>query len=359
MPTDKSTRRKYLVTSAGVVGLTSIAGCFGNGGNGTDGGGGGGGGDSVNLQYSTTDNEGSILANYIDGFAEKAAQKSDGQIQIDTFYSDQLGGLTEQAEDVTTGALDMLTTAYSFMGDFLPEYAVFDIPYMYQNWEHAALATTPSESEVMDEINQRAIEQIGVRNLSGLIFGRSSLVLNQEVCTMDGMSGLTIRIPPGEISQVMVEAWGANPVAMDYSEVAQALSTGDIDGLETPAPSVLTANYQDVASHFVRTEHFIRPNPTWINEQVWQGLTDEQKSIMRESANEMRQENIDEAARRHEEAIDEIRGLDSMTVVDPQPEGCLEKEAFRTAVLDAMRENFPEWSDYIETLSDCSNFGVC
>jgi hypothetical protein len=41
-----------------------------------------------------------------------------------------------------------------------------------------------------------------------------------------------------------------------------------------------------------------------------------------------------------------------MTVVEPTSDGCLEIDAFRSATEEALVENFPEWEEYINRVTE-------
>jgi TRAP-type transport system periplasmic protein len=59
-----------------------------------------------------------------------------------------------------------------------------------------------------------------------------------KIETPEDMSGVRLRMPPGEAWQFLGEAIGANPTAMAYAEVYTGLQTGAIDGQDNPLPNV-------------------------------------------------------------------------------------------------------------------------
>ena len=70
-------------------------------------------------------------------FAELVKEKTGGAIEVQVFPSSQLGNQRDLIEGLTFGTVDMTLTSTAVLGNFLPEAAVFDLPFIFRDIPHA------------------------------------------------------------------------------------------------------------------------------------------------------------------------------------------------------------------------------
>jgi TRAP-type C4-dicarboxylate transport system substrate-binding protein len=68
--------------------------------------------------------------------SEIAAEKSGGLVDIQVFPNGQLGSETETIEQMQRGALAMVKASTAPMEGFIPEMAVFSVPYLFRDESH-------------------------------------------------------------------------------------------------------------------------------------------------------------------------------------------------------------------------------
>ncbi len=102
----------------------------------------------------------------------------------------------------------------------------------------------------------------------------------------DDVKGLKVRVMNNELFVGMVEALGGNATPMAFSEVFQSIKTGVVDGAENNWPSYESTNHYEVAGYYSLSEHLIIPECVCINTTVWEGLSDEDKDIVKTAARE-------------------------------------------------------------------------
>ena len=69
-------------------------------------------------------------------FAALLAEKSGGTVEVQIFPSGQLGSETETIEQLQRGALAMVKTSVAAMEGFVPEMAIFGVPYVFRSEDH-------------------------------------------------------------------------------------------------------------------------------------------------------------------------------------------------------------------------------
>ena len=70
-------------------------------------------------------------------FAEEVKQRSDGRLELELFPASQLGGEREMIESLQIGTLDLNFTSPAPLGNFVPDVAVFEVPFLIRDFAHA------------------------------------------------------------------------------------------------------------------------------------------------------------------------------------------------------------------------------
>ena len=69
-------------------------------------------------------------------FAELVSERTDGRITIEVFASGQLGDEKSVLEQVQLGAIDFARINASPLAEFLDEFTVFSVPYLFSSDDH-------------------------------------------------------------------------------------------------------------------------------------------------------------------------------------------------------------------------------
>ena len=126
-----------------------------------------------------------------DHFAKLVAERSNGAIEIKVYPSSQLGNQRDLVEGLTFGTVDMTLTGTAVLGNFVPEVAVFDLPFMFRDVQHAYKALDSVGMELCKKGEARgmitlAIWENGVRHMTN---NRNPIRVPAD------MHGLKIRVP--------------------------------------------------------------------------------------------------------------------------------------------------------------------
>ena len=79
----------------------------------------------------------------------------------------------------------------------------------------------------------------------------------KRVATPADLSGVKLRMPPGDAWLMLGRSIGANPTPMAYAETYTGLQTGAIDGQDNPLPNVQNMKFYEVMGQIVLTSHLI------------------------------------------------------------------------------------------------------
>jgi tripartite ATP-independent transporter DctP family solute receptor len=215
--------------------------------------------------------------------ADKLEEKSNGAMAIQIYPSQQLGTERECVELLQIGSLGMTKISASVMENFSPLYAVFSLPYVFENQQH--------HFKVLDsEIGKRILlssEKYLVRGLCYYDAGsRSFYTVSKQVNTPDDLAGLKIRTQESQTSVKMVNALGGSATPISWGELYTALQQGVVDGAENNPPSFYFSGHYEVCKFYSLDEHTSVPDILLISTKVWESLTQQEQKWLDEAVHE-------------------------------------------------------------------------
>ena len=214
-------------------------------------------------------------------FESLVEEKSGGNISIETYPAGQLGAQAELEESVKNGTIQMTWGNSPTLSNYVPEFAVLDLPYIFTDYAHIKSVLY---GDVGEELNQLLIEKTGMRILTWVHSGfRDMLTSEEPINTLADFAGVKFRSPEAFAYVEMFKALGAVPTPMAWTEVYEAVRTNIVDGLETTTEAIVSNKFWEVCKYVMVSHHIYTAETPIINEAFWQGLTDQQKTWINES----------------------------------------------------------------------------
>ena len=215
-----------------------------------------------------------------DHFANLVKERTKGEVTIQVYPSSQLGNQRDLVEGLTFGTVDMTLTGTAVLGNFIPEVAVFDLPFVFRDIPHAYKALDTVGMDLCKKGEGRgmmtlAIWENGVRHMTNN---------KRPIKTPEDMKGLKMRVMEQPVYIEMMKALGASPTPMAMSELYTALQKGVIDGQENPLAHIATKRFYEVQKYISLTGHTYASEPLLISTISWKKLTPEQQQIVRQAA---------------------------------------------------------------------------
>jgi len=215
-------------------------------------------------------------------FAELVKEKSNGEIEVKVFPSSQLGNQKDLIEGLIFGTVDMALVGTAVLGQFQPQISIFDLPFLFQDREHAYRSL---DSVGMDL--GAALEPKGIKLLGYMENGIRHLTNNvREVKTPADMKDLKIRVMTNKVFISMMKALGASPTPMAFGELYSAMQQGTVDGQENPSAHIWTKRFFEVQKYASLTAHAYSPEPVLISMVSWSRMTPAQQQIIKDAAAE-------------------------------------------------------------------------
>jgi tripartite ATP-independent transporter DctP family solute receptor len=299
------------------------------------------------LRYAHVGSEGDIQTRYAEEAAEAINAATEGRVTVQVFPASQLGGVAEMVDGVRMGSISMAHHDFASLARIVPEVAVFNAPFVYRDGAHAVAATDPADSPALQAINERLVAEGGVRIIGRIYRGARHISSNFPVKTPADLSGKPFRAVPLELWVSMVKGFGAIPTPVEVSELPTALMTGVVVGQENPLTMIAANNLNEVQSHLSMTGHMHSVLAVFINEEVWQGLSEEDRTAITEVLDQKAEESLQWATDSEEELIAELKGR-GMTFIT-EADG-LDLATFREKVSAQVATDFPDFAPLIEQI---------
>ncbi len=219
----------------------------------------------------------------MDFFARRVEELSGGRVVVPIFPNGQLGSEPETMEQAQNGALAFVKTSAAAMEGFVPEMAVFGMPYLFRSEEHYW-------DVLFSDIGDEFLEMGRRVGLVGICYydsgSRSFYTVRTPVRTPDDLRGQKVRVLPSRTAMDMVSAFGGSPVPVPWGELYTALQQGMVDGAENNPPSLLSSRHYEVARHYSLNEHVRLPDIMVISELIWDRLSSEIQDWIMQAARE-------------------------------------------------------------------------
>lgn len=211
-------------------------------------------------------------------FADEVSRLSDGKMTMEIFSGSQLGPDLQVLSGLRAGIIDAQALTPSLLGSINTNYNVFDIPYLFRNFEEVQAVIDGPAYDYLDKLGQ----ENGFVTLN-LATGLWKNVTNsvRPIATAADFDGLKIRTLQNEVFIDFFSALGANPVAIPFPELHSSLEQGTVDGQENVDGVTVFAGVMDVQKYFTETRHLPYVNILIFSKPVFDRLnTDEQAVIL-------------------------------------------------------------------------------
>jgi tripartite ATP-independent transporter DctP family solute receptor len=218
-------------------------------------------------------------------YKELVEAKVGDQVEVRVHPAGQLGDDKQNFEGLGLGTVHVTMSNPDMLSNFVPEYVVFALPYMFADWEHVEMAM---DGEVGQELDQMLLEQEGIRNLAWLHNGfRNMTTKAKPIRTMADFKGVKFRSPEIPVYMKMFQAIGATPTPIPWPEVYNAMKQGIVDGMETTPTGFVGAKIYEVSKYVMLTNHLYTAANVLMSDKFYQSLPRNVQKAIDEAAAEL------------------------------------------------------------------------
>ena len=263
-------------------------------------------------------------------FAAEVAKRTGSAYRVELYPNGAVGGEVEMAEALRIGHLDMAFITSAPFSGIIPDFGVFDIPFLFRDARHAhAVFDGP--------IGQDYLRKFQPKGFVALAFGENGMrhITNgkRPVASPEDLEGLSMRVPQSDVMLAGFRALGVKAEPLAFPALYGALQSGQFDGQENPIAVITASHFERVQKHLTLSGHIYSWAAILISKSAWETLGAAEQKAFVEAARAGGQVSREVAGRAETEGVDELRRA-GMTVV-----ATVDRAAFE-ARLDATTAEF-------------------
>lgn len=272
--------------------------------------------------------------------------RSNGRIAVEIMPGGALGGDREAMESMMLGDIQFSPQSTSAAVQFVPELAVFDMPYTLPA-DPAKLKKIVNEGAFIDKIKAILAKKDIV--FGGILNGGfRELTSNTEVHTPADIANnhLRIRVMENPIHIALWKSLGAAPTPIAFPEIYGALQQGVVDGQENPYGHILAQRFYEVQKYVINTNHIFLANINLINKSWYDSLPADLQKTLNDVLKETTDYQWDLQASLEAQQRDELSK--HLTVVDLTPDQLAQFKDKTVGVQKLIREKVGD--DLVDSL---------
>lgn len=277
-------------------------------------------------------------------FKDLVEERSNGEIKVDLFPAMQLGGATENVDQVRSGTLFATLISSAYLTRLVPEYEALSLPFLFSD---RLQPFTMVDGEVGTVLNDKMAKQ-GFEVLSyGEIGFRHVTNSLRPIEKANDFQGMRIRLQPNEVHLQTFRALGANPVSMDVSELYSALQQKVMDAQENPYSTIDSRRFNEVQTHLSDTSHFYDVLVVMANKRRFEKLSPAHQEIVKTAMVEAMKWQRDTAEKEDNDYRDKLIEA-GMTFTALSPETREELRSATVSVVDQVKTRVnPDFVDLV------------
>ena len=265
--------------------------------------------------------------------AELVKQRTNGEVEITVYPSNQLGNDAAMINGTRGGTIDLVSSGASNFNGIVANTAAMELPFVFRNAQHAY--------SVLDgSIGTGILNELSPHGLKGLAYwenGWRAFTNNKRpIRTPDDAKGLKIRSTGNPYHIQAFKLLGMNPSPMPIAELYTALETGTFDAQEHPINVTWSSKFYEVQKHLTVSNHVYSPLIIAMNKAKFDALPANYQTILVDSAREAAKYQRDLNAQNAGKGVAELKksGMQVIETVDMAP--------FQKIVSEAIEKSFGE-----------------
>jgi tripartite ATP-independent transporter DctP family solute receptor len=277
-------------------------------------------------------------------FKEHVEKTTNGSLKVQIYPAGQLGTAQQIMEGLRLGTVQYASVHEGGVSSIYKNFNLFGMPFVFDSHAHSYKVLDGSFGK---ELSEDFVKKTGIRLVGFADNGlRHFTNSKRPLKTPEDLKGLKIRVQPSPVFIEMVNAFGASPAAIDWSETPTALAQGTADGQENAVMTILAASLYQSQKHVTLDGHIYGQFAYMVNDRFYNALTPAEKEAVSEGSKIAIKVNRD-ITRQLDMSAKDVLSSKGMTVTELTP---TEVERFRAVAQPPVRKYLEssiskEWTD--------------
>lgn len=235
---------------------------------------------------------------------EKMKAATNGRLTMTVFHSGQLGNESAMMQQLQSGALDMGFIQAAELGSRVPHLAAINAPYLVRST--AAVAKFVRQPEVL-KLFDVLPRETGTVGLGWGITGMRAIFSSRDLQSLADIRGMKLRINPTPVYRDFYQLLGAAPTPIPTPQVFDAMSNGQVDGLEADLEFSWNQRFDKVSKVILQMNALFMPFAAVVSGRIWQTLSASDKELITKLVKETLDTQIDDLAKAEPSLVENFR----------------------------------------------------
>jgi tripartite ATP-independent transporter DctP family solute receptor len=268
--------------------------------------------------------------------------RTQGRINIKTYFGGQLFADQQTTEFslLQQGVADFAIGSTINWSQQVKELNLFALPFLFPDYKGL-------DAVEMGSPGRRLFGLIEGKGVVPIAWGengfRELTNSRRPVRRPADLQGLRIRVVGVPIFAEIFQAFGANPISMNWGQAQAAFQQGTVDGQENPVYLIVPYKLWLVHKYISVWHYAVDPLILAVSAKTWASLSAEDRAIVRKAGDEIMAEQKKEAREGLDEAMTLANTLKSIYGMDVITLSPAEVKAFR----DKSRPVYARWTEEI------------
>ncbi len=214
--------------------------------------------------------------------ADMITEKTDGHVTVTYHGQNDLDCYADSVTRAVNGENWMGLEEPSLFADYVGDAAMVIAPMLYStNEEYNYVMDSEFVANLCDQLAEMGIHVLDTH----YSFGFRSVVTNLNVTKPEDLNGHVLRATSSPLFTKTLEAMGATPNPMSFTECLQAITSGVVEGFEGSVSTLSgAAKPYELVKNVAETNHLIATRWLFISEDCWQSIPEKYQAIIEECA---------------------------------------------------------------------------
>jgi tripartite ATP-independent transporter DctP family solute receptor len=236
--------------------------------------------------------------------ADDLKAETNGRLTMTVFHSGQLGNEPAMMQQLQSGALDMGFIQAAELGSRVPHIAAINAPYIVRSTPSVAkFVRHPVAVKLFDVLPA----ETGTIGLGWGITGMRAVFAVRDLNTLADIKGMKLRINPTPVYRDFYSSLGAAPTPIPTPAVFDAMSNGQVDGLEADLEFSWNQRFDKVSKSILQMNAVFMPMAAVVSGRVWQSLPAADKELITRAVKKNLDIQIDELAGAEPQLIENFK----------------------------------------------------
>lgn len=208
---------------------------------------------------------------------EMLKAESNGRLELAVFPANQLGTEAAMMQQMQAGSLDLGWIMTAELGSRIPSIAAINAPWVVDST--AKVAKLVREPIAMDLLKVLPAET-GTIGLAWGITTMRVVFTAKEISGLEDINGMKLRINTTPAYKDFYELLGAAPTPIPTPAVFDAMSNGQVDGLEADLDFSWNQRFDKVSKTMLKMNAIFMPCVTLASGRVWQAMPEADRELI-------------------------------------------------------------------------------